>query len=162
MQVASGTECLTPAVLHLHTIGDLTGNRRVGVGGFRFLLQKQICIRTFSLEDRYIVVGFFDNQLLHFDRIVKQCNKNCIENIRNGPSTHCPKLFQQNFSAKLLDKSLDCFRQLYFSGEQRLLIIFISFSSICCTIDTKLLATNKTIKLKCSKCSKTKSITYCG
>ena len=114
------------------------------------------------LEDRYIVVGFFDNQLLHFDRIVKQCNMNCIENIRNGPSTHCPKLFQQNFSAKLLDKSLDCFRQLYFSGEQRLLIIFISFSSICCTIDTKLLATNKTIKLKCSKCSKTKSITYCG
>ena len=40
--------------------------------------------------------------------------------------------------------------------------MFISFSSLCCTIDNKLLATNKTIKLKSSKCSTTKSITYCG
>ena len=36
--------------------------------------------------------------------------------------------------------------------------MFISHSSLCCTIDNKLLATNKTIKLKCSKCLTTKSI----
>ena len=38
--------------------------------------------------------------------------------------------------------------------------MFISHSSLCCTIDNKLLATNKTIKLKCSKCLTTKSIIH--
>ena len=71
-----------------------------------FIISLILLMGFFIVEDFYRVVGFFDNYLVYFDRILKECNKNCIENIRNGPvntlsKTFAAKLFYQNFWTSL-------------------------------------------------------------